>query len=475
MRDNLFSVSRRQFGQAIAGASAALGANAVMAKPAGGGPWSQPARVAKVYMYSPAGMWPRPGLDFEQEMREIDVRLAEVEQKHLGRVKFVGVKPVRPGDDVGRWAADLNDIDGLLLVTLSTGIPIAEVLEATKRPSIYFSLPYAGHGWASIAGLRQRGYGVEALPTTSYGDLDPYMPVFQAASHLRRSKMIVVTGRAAQRRALTDSYTAKFGAAIKFMSLADMKDVFASGDPGQAGKLAEEMTAGALRVIEPSPREIQDAMRFYLGIKKLLAEEQANAITIDCFGAISRETQKMDQLPAYPCMSWSLLNDEGMYGVCESDVNSTMTQMLLTPATGMPGFVSDPVFDLSRNEVIHAHCVSARKMRGLNGPSAPYLLRSHLETAEGATFQVLLPAGDTITCARFNGPDRLLVTTAEVTGHIQSDRGCRTQFRTVVSDARKWLDNYSGGLHRVIFYGNHTGTLKRMGRMMGFEVVDEMA
>lgn len=36
------------------------------------------------------------------------------------------------------------------------------------------------------------------------------------------------------------------------------------------------------------------------------------------------------------------------------------------------------------------------------------------------------------------------------------------------------LGNYSGGLHRVIFYGDHVRTIERMGRLMGFDVVREM-
>lgn len=76
--------------------------------------------------------------------------------------------------------------------------------------------------------------------------------------------------------------------------------------------------------------------------------------------------------------------------------------------------------------------------------------------------------------ARLNGPAQMLVSTAEVTGTVDSDRGCRSQIRTRVKDAEKWLENYTAGLHRVIFYGDHTRALERMGRLLGFEVVHEM-
>jgi glycine/serine hydroxymethyltransferase len=150
-----------------------------------------------------------------------------------------------------------------------------------------------------------------------------------------------------------------------------------------------------------------------------------------------------------------------------------MTQMLITPYSGIAGFVTDPVFDTSRNQVIHAHCVSATKMKGIHGPSSPFILHNHLETAEGAVMQVLAPANETITCARFAGARKFLISTGEVTGNVDSDRGCRTQFRTRVADAQKLLENYSSGLHRVIFYGDHVRAAERMGKMLGFQVVRE--
>jgi L-fucose isomerase-like protein len=200
----------------------------------------------------------------------------------------------------------------------------------------------------------------------------------------------------------------------------------------------------------------------------MLKRQRANAVTIDCFGTLAANT-----LPGYPCIAFSKFNDVGLYGVCEGDLASTMTQMVVTSFSGMPGFVSDPVFDTSRNEVVHAHCVSATRMKGFDQPASPYIVRNHLETNEGAALQVVMPAGETITVARFTGPRKMLISTAEVTGWVDSDRGCRSQIRTRVADAEAWLRNYTSGLHRVIFYGDHVRDIQRMSRLMGFEVVKE--
>jgi len=54
------------------------------------------------------------------------------------------------------------------------------------------------------------------------------------------------------------------------------------------------------------------------------------------------------------------------------------------------------------------------------------------------------------------------------------ERGCRTKITTQVADARKLLRQYSHGLHRVIFYGDHTPEVERLGKYLGFNVVYEM-
>jgi hypothetical protein len=113
-------------------------------------------------------------------------------------------------------------------------------------------------------------------------------------------------------------------------------------------------------------------------------------------------------------------------------------------------------------------------MKGFQEPASPYIIRNHLETNEGAVLQVLMPAGETITVARFTSPAHLLASTAVVTGGGDSNRGCRSQIRTRVADAEKWLQNYTAGLHRVIFYGDHMRSLTLMGRMLGFEITREV-
>ncbi len=476
MPNALHSINRREFGLTLCGLHLA----SHLPLPAAElekGPWSEPAVVAKVYLSAPQTHWPRPGLDLQKEMAEVEARLGEVAQKHAQDFRFTGGQLLTTAEQIEPWAKGLGDVDALLITYLSTpSVPVAPVLDAAGVPGLLFGRPYAGHQWSGVAGMRKAGKRVDVLATSSYGDFDQYAPVFRTIRHLRKSRILVGADNTGRYQSLTRDFTSRYGTSFSYLSYTDLKDAFEQANAREAERAADEFKRGALKVVEPTAAEIRDALRFYLAAQTLMEREKANAFTVDCFPGLLAK-----KMPAYPCIAWSHLNDRGLYGVCEGDIRSTMTQMLVTSHTGKPGFVSDPVFDLSRNEVIHAHCVAATKMGGINGPSSPYIVRNHLETNEGAVLQVVMPSGETITVGEFADPHKFLISTAEVTGTVaetsgtpDAERGCRSKIRTRVPDAQKWLENYSSGLHRVIFYGDHVAAVERMGRLMGFDVVHEM-
>jgi hypothetical protein len=469
-------ITRRHFALSVCGLPLTLPSPSFARVSAGEGPWAGPAVVAKVYLAAAETHWPRTKLDLKQAAAEVEAKLAEVERKHAGVIRFTGGKTLMTAAEVEPWARSLGEVDAVLIVPLSTpSVGVAPVVDAAGAPCLCFSRPFAGHHWSGIAALRKQGRRVELLASSTYGDLDPYVPIFRAIHHLRKSKILISARSFDPYKQLMDGFHKQFGTSAAFLSYQDLKEAWARADERLAKTQAEEFARGALRIVEPKPREIHDALRFYLAAHDLLAHEKANAITIDCFPGLLGK-----QLPAYPCVAFSKLNDEGLYGVCESDLRSTMTQIMVTSYSGVPGFVANPVFDPGRHEVAFSHCVAATKMKGINGPSFPYLLRDHQETDEGVAMQVIMPVRETITVGKFEDARRFLLATAEVTGTTaevsgtpDAEVGCHSKIRTRVPNAQKWAENYTGGLHRVIFYGNHVAAIERMGRMLGFEVIRE--
>ena len=457
-------LSRREF-------TASLGGLAIASRLFGAvetGPWAGPAIVRKVFLAVPTPSWPRPDLNVAAEKAEMDGRLTELEAKHPGVVRFTGGDLLRTPDDAQQLVKSLGDVDGVLIVDLTSGTSgMLAPLRDIQVPTLLWARPYSGWSYVDVSRWAQQGKKADLVSTSEPGDLDPYMRIFRTIHHLRHSKVLVVASGSG-RNQTADAFSKQFGTTFAFPAYADLKAAFDAVDVKKAQQEADKFSRAALKVVEPSAKEITDSMRLYYGILAVLEKEKANAVTVDCLGGFKR-----GDLPAYPCLAWSKLNDTGMYGVCEADLASTMTQLLLTSFSGKPAFVSDPVFDTSRNEIIHAHCVSATALQGVEGARSPYLIRSHMEDNKGVSIQVMVPIQETVTCSKFLTPSTLGVSTGEVIGNVDNPRGCRTKFRTRVADARKMLENFSGGLHRVVIYGDYLRPVEQMGRLMGFKTVRE--
>lgn len=453
----------------------ALGAAAPLSPAREAEDWAGPAEVRTVFIAVAKPTWPNPGFDVERAQGETAARLSEWQARHPGLLRLSGGDLVRTDRQAAAWAQSLDRqaVDGVLAVTLTSGSD-GMLLAVAKCgvPVLLWNQPYLGHAWGSMAAWVRAGNPGDVLTSSEPGDLDPYARVFYAIHCLRRSRVLVVVpdGARESHSAQAARFSRRFGTSFDYLGYADLKAAYDAVPAAEAEREADRFLREALRVVEPSRDEVVRALRFYLGVKRLLAGRRANGITIDCLGGIMR-----GDLPGYPCVAWSRLNDEGLYGVCQADLNCTMTQLLLTPLTGKPGFVFNSVFDAPRNELIQSHCVAPTAMHGIGGPRSPYIVRSHLETAAGVSLQVLLPESGVVTVAAFDGPPRLRLCTAEVLGNVAGEHGCRTQIRTRVRDAERMMRGFEGGLgvHRVTFYGDYRNEVRRLARLLALEIVEE--
>jgi phosphoserine phosphatase len=86
---------------------------------------------------------------------------------------------------------------------------------------------------------------------------------------------------------------------------------------------------------------------------------------------------------------------------------------------------------------------------------------------------VKLPVGQKVSMARLLGTDKMLFSTGDAVDSPFVDRGCRTKLTVKVDNIDSFLENWSSGLHRVIFYGDHTRDLQRYCRFAQIRLVRE--
>jgi hypothetical protein len=474
-------ISRREFlGAAAAAGGAALagelaaGPSAVAAET--GWPKLPPVRIHVVYVGT-GGAWPTPTFDAPAEVRKFQDCLAGVETR-LGDVKFVGGELIpNTVPAAAEVAARLKDADAALLVHLSfgSGEPLLKLVEAGP-PSAIFSQPFSGHDWMYVPRWQKAGKRVILSTSSDYGDLERAVALLRVPVRMRRSRIIVVgAARGTPLACSAEQVRQRLGPELVPVSQERILAAHNAVDPKAAEAEAEHYWIGpAQKIVEPSRADIVNSARLYLAIKEIMIEERAQAITSShCMGA-----------PAKGCLTFSKLNDLGLVGACEGDMDSTLTMLLFACAAGVPGFISDPLFDTSRSAVIHAHCTSTTKLDGPAGPRAPFLIRTQCDSNQGVSLEVQMRVGQEITCAKLVNLDTLLISTGKIVELTDfHDRGCRTQITTAVTNARSMVHNWGGGvlegdmmtlLHRVVFYGNHTECMRDLAPLLGLKVVEEV-
>jgi len=432
-------------------------------------------KVARLYMGKPDNpYWPKPRLDLKKEIEFYKKQFAKLKNQ-LADVDFVVDQLVSSPKDIDAIESKLKKVDGIVVIhmTMLTG-PILDRILKLQKPTAVFARPYSGHQWTRFGNLReqQAGKKMSCFLTSDYSQLAAAIRPFRGIHHLREAKILNLAERSFDDYA--EKIKEKFGTEHKIITLKRVIDTYNSIDDKIAQKVTEQWVKNAVSVVEPSAEDVFKSCKLGLALRKLIDEENAIAITIDCYGTMYDPQKRTIKLPAYPCVGFSMLNNAGFGGICESDLQSALTHILYQGLVGKPGFINDPTMDESQNSIIMAHCTAATKMEGLDKPAAPYKLRDVMEREEGVVMHVKMRIGQKVTNARFIGTEVMRYFTGKIIGTPYIDRGCRTKINVEIDgDAAKLWNNWAGGLHRVTCYGDLTKELQQFCRFKDIELINE--
>jgi hypothetical protein len=433
-------------------------------------------KVARLFVAIPRGNWPKPTLDLPQEIAFYKAEFARMKDE-FADIDFIVDELVGTPAQASALRDRLAEVDGILAIHLNidVGDIFREILAAAK-PTIIFARPYSGHEWVGFGELRRQPLGakLDCLLTTDTGQLAVAVRPFRASHHLREAKVINLS--TADFSEYAGQVRNKFGTEIRPVGLDRMVALYDSIGEREAAAEADRWIKGAVQVVEPPPEDIFKSARLALAFEKLLDEEKATVMTVDCYGTMWDRTIK---LPAYPCLGFARLNNMGLGGVCESDLRSTMTHIIFQGLTGRPGFVSDPTVDESKGTIVLAHCMGTPRMDGPAKPAAPYKLRTVMERQKGVVPQVEMRVGERVTQAILVGMDTMRYFTGTVIAtpvRLEDDRGCRTKIEVKVDgDITRLWQNWTAGLHRQTVYGDIRKELGFFARFKEIQLADEAA
>ena len=472
-QDNDIRISRRCFLGGCAACAAglasvsAIGLGRAMAQEAQSGPEKARVRIFFTHKPSTNATWPNIGYDYDGRKKALLEKL----QNSCTGIEFlpVTVGGVQKAREILTKDKDEN-IDGYVvyMVGIWTGVP-QEVMKS-GRPTILVDDLYGGSGefLTAYSEAKRLNLNVTGVSSSRLEDVVEAVKCFECIRKLRSSAILRVgTGFGCTEKGVQDV----FGTKVIPIKYEQLNDAYNGADKAEVKKWADKWISEAEKVVEPSREEIEKSGAMYLAMKKLMDENKAQAITVNCLGGFYG-----GKIKAYPCLGFFQLNNDGLVGACESDLKSTITMLIMGYLTGRPGYISDPVIDTSKNQIIYAHCVATNRVYGPGGKANPYHIRNHSEDRKGAAVRSLMPLGEMTTSLEFD-PDKkeIIIHRAKTVENIDEDKACRTKLAAEpVGDMNKLLRYWdTWGWHRVTYYGDLRRPVEHIAALLGFKIIEE--
>jgi hypothetical protein len=469
-------------------------------------------RVALVFLSNSAEreIWPYPGYDCAARHQEVLKAL----NQGCPQVEFVPIVVPRPGD-VQKAIALKDTVDGYLVYTVTLNWGLTACLQQIARlgkPTLVADEYLGGSGvfLVGLSGLARQKIPVGAVSTTRLEDLVavarlfadvkkpgttpasfakqcdeayrrtfaapgdakctedkvPLTPIGECVKRLKQSKFLIVgAGPSGQEREF-------LGAKAIYIGFDEFQALYEKADRDQGAEWGRRWSARAEKVMEPTAEWIHKAGRVYLTMLALFKKYGMDSITMNCLGGFGT-----GQLPAYPCLGFMQILDDGGQGVCEAMPDDSLSMIMARILTCRAGYVSDPALDTSKNQIVYSHCMAHTKVFGPQGPTNPFRIRTlHNRDPRGCCAESFLPEGYMTTSFRTSiGHKKMVIHQAKAVGNLSADRGCRTQLLgDVRGDIGKLFHQWDlFGWHRVTVYGDVQEPLVEFGKALGLEIIRE--
>jgi len=414
--------------------------------------------------------WPYIDYDYTRRTGEIISKLEE----NIPEIEFSKAILYSPEEARKMLDAEKGNYDGYLvyLTTLWTGIP--EFTALNYHPVIVADELFSGSGGFinTHSLIKREKLPVVSIASSNFKDIVDGVKLFPVIKKMKNSRILTVFD---EEGFFVNSYMINkikeiFGTEVLQMKSEEINSYYREVDVGEAEKIKTKWIREAVKVVEPSEDEILKSAKLFLAIKKAMDDKNADAVTVDCLSLCYEH-----KLPAYPCLSFFQLNNDGLTGVCEADLEAAITQLLIRYLTGRPGYISDPVIDVATNQIIYAHCVATNRVYGPDGLANPYIIRSHAEDRRGASVQSLMPLEETVTTVKASLDKAFAIHQGKTIANVEQDKGCRTKLAAGV-EAEKILEKYHFELfkwHLVTCYGDFRKQFINLATLYGLEIFEQ--
>jgi len=435
-----------------------------------------------------------PGRERVKSKELFDEFGKEVKKNLTSEVNVLEPVYIEFGDDwiIGekefkKLEADLEETDLYLVAGAGLAQFVAvKIGERYKKPvamvggELDSNLPM---GCDAISHLRAKN--LEGYVLLNYPELNHLIFLLRVRKSVKRTKILRITEKKFNNVNGNfldlEKLKMKFGIDYKDISISELvkeidKVVQSKTEQRKVEEITDKLIKGAQKV-HMKREYIISSVNFYLAVKNLMKEYRCNAFTANCF-ELCPDRRAASQRKAVPCLTHTLLKDEGIPSACEGDINVLLTIMLLIYLSKKSVYMGN-IFMINRKENIMAvhHDVPGMKMKGLARPNLPYEIRNFTYEGWGVTvrYDFSQDKGEKVTIARFNPlGDKILVTKGEIAEcEGFNSMSCSLRALIKVPDVTDFFRKAANfGNHSALVYGDYIQELRELGDLMNFEVVE---
>ncbi len=412
-----------------------------------------------------------PGAIFDGEVARTQyAREITAAEKELGLKIELRQSPLYSGEEADAWLTEAKAAkpDGLLLVLLDRQAhawPTVSKAAATGLPTIVFA-PIGTAFTTNTAPLADRR-GVFICSTSDFSQTRYGLRMLKAAAHLREMRYLVIRGL--QR---LDTDLPPFGTKLRYLpTQAFLEEYLRTPATAEIQSMAATYIRLAIGMPGASREDVVNGIKSYVVARNLLEREEADAITMDCLGALGHTKVSL------PCIAWSRMLDQGIPAACEADLGAAVTQALVQFLFERPGFQQDPVAETARDCLIGAHCSCPTRLKGFSQHPERFDITHHHGNRD-AVPRVYWRKGQRVTVADLILPNESGNSSAQMvvgTGTVVQNISVPPHGGCVVSVMLK-LDTDADmlaypGFHQIFFYGDYRKELVAYCKLFGVQPV----
>lgn len=432
--------------------------------------------IRGAFLYPPSktldeeGYYSWPGADFDAEGRQKQYisRIKEIES-NLDIGIEMDQKPLDALSDVNKFIAEIKTTnpDGLLLIPFKKSHydHIIRIVNETQIPTVIL----ASLGILLIEHIMQLRDRKGVYLINSLDDLDAVesgLKMVKTWCSMHDAKIVNIGGAE-----IVDTTAPFIGTKVRKIPHQRFYNYFANQKINEEVlELAKQYMSNSVKIVQPTKDDIIEAAKNYFILKKILAEEKADALMMDCLPGLRKPHKHVP-----PCMGFMSLQDEGVPMGCQADLDATLTMMLLKGLFNKPGFMHNVSYNTEKDQYFCSHCTSPSRMDGFDKPAESYELMSHCESGWGTVPRVLFRKGQEVTITKFVANEKepqMFLYSGETIGcpPIPATGGCRTNVETTINELERGSD-LKGRSHMVMFYGHYVKQLKQFCQLYNIEVV----